>query len=68
MNEIALKSDKADHDFLPRLIEKGGLSWEKKIAQFVSGKNDNQDGKPNLELLLKQDIKGNLLKELFCLN
>ena len=47
------------------MIEKGGLSWEKKIAQFVSGKNDNQDGKPNLELLLKQDIKGNLLKELF---
>ncbi len=65
LNDIALKSDKADHDFLPRLIEKGGLSWEKKIAHFVSGKNDNQSSKTNIDHLLKQDIKGSLLKELF---
>jgi len=62
--EMALKSDKPDKTFLPKLIEKSGIIWEKKIAQTVLGNTSSSDIKAKLNILLQQDIKGNILKEL----
>ena len=62
--EMALKSDKPDETFLPKLLEKSGLVLEKKLARILLGNQSSQDIKGNLEILLKQDIKGNLLKNL----
>ena len=62
--DMALKSDKPDETFLPKLLEKSGLVWEKKLARILLGNQSSQDIKDNLDILLKQDIKGNLLKNL----
>jgi hypothetical protein len=62
--DMALKSDDPDETFLPKLIEKSGLVWEKKVAQALLGNTVSPDIKDKLDMLLKQDIKGNILKEL----
>lgn len=62
--DMALKSDEPDKTFLPKLIEKSGLVWEKKVARTLLGNTVSPDMKDKLEILLKQDIKGNILKEL----
>ena len=61
---LALKSDKPDETFLPKLIEKSGLIWEKKVATILLGNKAPSDIKSGLDILLKQDIKGNILKAL----
>jgi hypothetical protein len=61
---MALKSDKPDEAFLPRLIEKSGMVWEKKVAQILSDDIPSQDIKKKMDILLKQDMKGNILKDL----
>lgn len=61
---LALKSDKPDETFLPKLIEKSGLIWEKKVANILLGNKAPSDIKSGLDILLKQDIKGNILKAL----
>jgi len=62
--EMALKSDKPDKAFLPKLIEKSGIIWEKKIAQSLTGNKSSLNIKTNLDTLLQHDIKGNILKEM----
>ncbi len=62
--EMALKSDKADNNFLPKLIEKSGIIWEKKVSQALLGKSDSADMKMDLNRLLEQDVKGSILKEM----
>jgi hypothetical protein len=61
--DMALKSDKPDASFLPKLIEKSGMVWEKKVVQFIRSNMSSQDIKTGLDNLLKQDMKGNILKE-----
>lgn len=63
LNETALQSGLPDKDFLPRLIDKGGLVWENKIANTILGSSSAVELKNNLALLLNNDIKGNLLAE-----
>ncbi|CCK81719.1 flagellar hook-length control protein FliK [Desulfobacula toluolica] len=62
--DMALKSDEPDKTFLPKLIEKSGMLWEKKVAQLLLGNDLSPGIKDKLDMLLKQDIKGNILKEL----
>jgi len=62
--EMALKSDKADEHFLPKLIEKNGIIWEKKVSQVLLGKANSTDMKVDLNNLLEQDVKGSILKEM----
>ncbi|MCP3874229.1 MAG: hypothetical protein GY699_13870 [Desulfobacteraceae bacterium] len=66
--DMALKSDKPDKSFLPKLIEKSGLAWEKKVATTLLDKSSATDIKNNLDVLLKQDVKGNILREMFSLD
>lgn len=63
--EIALKSDQPDKAFLPRLIEKGGISLENKIARVILENTSQSQLKPILANLQEQDIKAGILKELF---
>ncbi len=75
ISAMALKSEKPDKEFLPKLIEKSGIVWEKKVAGVLLGNKpaisskstigDKSIGdiKSDLDMLLKQDIKGNILKE-----
>lgn len=60
IHDIALKSGKADPLFLPRLIEKSGLTWENKLAGLMSGKSPPADLKQVLADLILNDIKGSL--------
>ncbi len=62
--DIALKSDKSDESFLPKLIEKSGILWEQKVARVLIGNDSLKDIKASIDVLLKQDIKGSILKEL----
>ena len=62
--DMALKSDKPDKTFLPKLIEKSGMVWEKNVARILLGNKSSPDIKAGLDILLKQDVKGNILKEL----
>ncbi|MCD4721897.1 MAG: hypothetical protein K8S13_18860 [Desulfobacula sp.] len=65
---MALKSDKPDETFLPKLIEKSGLVWEKKVARILLGNTSSSDIKAGLDILLKQDIKGNILKNMLMVD
>ncbi|MCK5162659.1 MAG: hypothetical protein KAQ72_03030 [Desulfobacula sp.] len=62
--DMALKSDKPDKTFVPKLIEKSGMVWEKKIGDILLGNKSSSDIKSSLDSLLKQDMKGNILKAL----
>jgi hypothetical protein len=66
--EMALKSEKPDKTFLPKLIEKSGIVWEKKVAGVLLGNKSPGDIKSTLDILLKQDVKGNILKEILMDN
>jgi len=63
--DMALKSEKVDKTFLPKLIEKSGIVWEKKVAQNLLSNRSALDMKSGLDVLLSQDIKGIIQKELF---
>ena len=63
--ETALKSDKADPDFLPRLIEKGGVLLETKMARIIEQKPGSSELKMLFQTLTEQDVKALVLKELF---
>lgn len=60
--DLALKSGKADKAFLPKLIEKSGMTWENKTAKLMQ--EPVPDLKQSLALLLNQDIKALIRKEL----
>lgn len=62
--DMALKSDKPDKAFLPKLLEKSGILWEKNVAKIILSNNSTTDIKAGLDLLLGQDVKGNILKEM----
>lgn len=64
LKELSIKSGKADPLFLPRLIEKGGLQFENKIADLAGKFTHNIQVKTALDQLLNQDLKGVLLKQL----
>lgn len=64
-SQAALKSDKADPQFLPRLINNSGVMLENKIASLISKESSSINLKTGLELLLSQDMKGTALRELF---
>lgn len=63
LHDMALKSDKADEAFLPKLIEKSGMAWENKLARVLTGNTSSSDIKAFLDIL-QQDMKGSILKEL----
>ena len=64
LSQTALKSGQADDDWLPRLIEKGGMSLEKKMAALVSTAKSSDQIKTALDGFLQQDLKAGLLKSL----
>ncbi|MCP4020504.1 MAG: hypothetical protein GY729_01560, partial [Desulfobacteraceae bacterium] len=61
--DISLKSDKRDDQFLPRLLNSSGISWEKKVASLFR-ETGFELSKPNLEQLIQQDMKGSALRQL----
>jgi len=65
LHDMSLKSDKADERFLPKLMEKNGMAWESKIARILTNNTAASDIKSLLDIQLQQDMKGNILKELF---
>ncbi len=62
LQETALKSSERDDSFLPRLIENNGLLLEKKMASLLNVQS--QEAVKSMDQLLKQDLKGALLKQL----
>ncbi len=66
LEQLALRSEHADKDFLPRLIEKGGLTLEKNLATLLNHAADLPDLKNLLDLLQKGDLKAGLLKNFFA--
>ena len=62
--DLALKSGKADKAFLPKLIEKSGMTWENKAAKLMQGQQPLPDLKQSLAVLLNQDVKALIQKEL----
>ncbi len=42
---FSLKSDKPDHEFIPRLLEKSGFLFEKKIFNFLHGEISDAENK-----------------------
>lgn len=64
--EMALKSDKPDKNFLPKLIDKSGIVWEKKVAQILINSKPSEDMKAILDILQSRDMKGNILKALLA--
>lgn len=65
LTQISIQSDKADDNFLPRLLEKSGLLLEKNIAQIVQSDKAPLDIKSSMNAIANQDVKGNMLKEIF---
>lgn len=64
LHDLALKSDKADPKFLPRLMQKGGMALENKLARLFVDSQTMPDIKTALENLLNQDLKGSVLKNM----
>ncbi len=64
LTELSVKSRTADPQFLPRLIEKGGLLFEQKLAQFVGNASGNTPVKTALGQLINQDLRAVLLQQL----
>ena len=65
LHDLALKSRRADKDFLPRLIEKIGMTLENKTARLLQGQMSLPDLKQSLSVLLNQDVKALIQKEVF---
>lgn len=55
---MSLSSGKADAAFLPRLIEKSGLLWEKSLARFLPGPGAMPPDTGQIRDLANQDLKG----------
>ncbi|NOX34982.1 MAG: hypothetical protein GXP56_14850 [Deltaproteobacteria bacterium] len=66
LHGMALKSGKADKAFLPKLIKNSGMTWENKIAGILLGNKSSSALEFSLDNLLKQDIKGSILKEMLA--
>jgi hypothetical protein len=64
LHELALKSGKADPSFLPRLIEKMGLTLESKTARLLQEQMPLPNLKQTSFVLLNQDVKALIQKEL----
>ncbi|MBU1196493.1 MAG: hypothetical protein KKE62_11695 [Proteobacteria bacterium] len=64
LHELALKSEKADPRFLPRLMQKGGMALENKLARIFVDNPTMPEIKTALENLLSQDLKGSVLKHM----
>ena len=64
LKEMALKSGKADIDFLPRLIEKSGITLENKIARIISERTGSTALKTVMDGLAQQDLKAHIHGEL----
>lgn len=62
--ELSLKSGEADKDFLPKLIEKSGMSLENKMAKLIQGQPSLPELNKGLSLLLNQDLKAMIRNEL----
>ncbi|MFH1155841.1 MAG: flagellar hook-length control protein FliK [Pseudomonadota bacterium] len=58
---LTLLSGKADSTLVPRILEKGGLSWENKLFQQVMGNTSGQDPAV-IKTLSSQDLKGLAMK------
>lgn len=67
LHELALKSDKTDPAFLPRLMQKNGMALENKFAKLFADHQTLPEIKLALENLLKQDLKGTILKDILAL-
>lgn len=61
--DMALKSGKSDRDFLPRLIEKSGLMWEKKVDTALQISKSQDVIKAGLDQLIKNDLKAGVIKQ-----
>ena len=68
LHELAVKSEKPDHSFLPRLIEKGGLLFENKMTQLLQQPMAGENIKDVVNQLLHQDLKGAVFSEQMNLN
>lgn len=66
LNELAVKSPKADHEFLPRLIEKSGLFFESKMSDAVQQTLTPKKMKTVLNQLLQQDLKGAVFSDMMA--
>ena len=62
LDSLALKSDVRDDDFLPRLIQGGGLTLEKKLAGVIQ--SSPRPGPGLLTQVLSQDLKALIMDTL----
>ncbi len=61
MHQVALKSDQADLNFIPRLLQQGGMLFEKKLATLESDPSIQISQSEKGDLLdFKVDLKGDL--------
>jgi hypothetical protein len=67
LSQIALKSGRAEDDFLPRLIEKIGVSLEKKMGMEMSKGILPKENRAAVQNWLGQDLKALILKEISSL-
>lgn len=63
--DMALKSGKTDKAFLPKLIEKSGMTWENKLANLLKENQSLPDIKLNPSLLFTKDLKALIQNELY---
>lgn len=63
LSDLALKSDKPDRLFLPRLIESSGLLMEKKIGDTILQQLPQGKTSSIMNSLLVQDLKAALLND-----
>jgi len=61
LSSIALKSGDADEKFIPRLLEKSGILWEKNVAALVLGEPAQPSVLPDFQKACENDLKGYLL-------
>lgn len=63
---LALKSEKAEQDFLPNLLDKSGLMWERKINNVIKnesfwGKILTSEKSEDIQKMMQEDLKGAVL-------
>ncbi len=62
LESVSLKSGKPDHDFLPKLIQKGGMFLESRLRSLVEMQPNKPLRAPELLKALEQDLKAALVK------
>ncbi len=62
LNTIALKSDKADEEFVPRLLERGGFLLEKKLLSLLRQNPDAVPHKNSPLPAVDNDLKARVLQ------